>query len=111
MVMMMFCFYPIFYVLYLFIPAHDKPIENAWAEPPKIIDQAKQSGSQSEASKQQSRLQSPVQQQNVPGAQSLLASQYPGKAVCSQLGKEGMGGNMRRRVINFISDIYMCVYV
>ncbi|KAI7852418.1 Not1 N-terminal domain, CCR4-Not complex component-domain-containing protein [Circinella umbellata] len=66
--------------------SHEKPIENAWAEPPKIIDQSKQSGSSSEVSKQHSRLQSPVQQQSVPGAQSLLASQYPGKASPSGIG-------------------------
>ena len=59
--------------------AHEKPVENAWAEPPKIIDQVKHSSS--DVPKLQSRLQSPVQPQAVPGAQSLLASQYPGKTV------------------------------
>jgi CCR4-NOT transcription complex subunit 3 len=76
---------------------HDKPIENAWAEPPKIIDQAKHTPTQ--PSIDAKRVQSPAsasssiagvgaagqQQPQQQQQQSLLASQYPaaGKAVGS----------------------------
>lgn len=72
---------------------HDKPIENAWAEPPKIIDQAKPASTQSSVDAK--RVQSPASaSSSIAGGgaagqqqqqQSLLASQYPaaGKAVGS----------------------------
>ncbi|KAI9488109.1 Not1 N-terminal domain, CCR4-Not complex component-domain-containing protein [Zychaea mexicana] len=77
-----------------------KSEENAWAEPPKIIDQSKQSGtSSSDATKQHPRLQSPVEQQSVPGAQSLLASQYPGKTS-----PPGAASNQQQQVSADMND-------